>query len=106
MAHPEAFFTRIKIVTTKELELTWIYSKESLFRLGLKQDGYEKAHFLKIGNSIRLFDKDYKIININFKVEIEFYKMGGGYGLNMSSPDEPVDYNSTVNVIVEELEEN
>ena len=99
---PESFFTRIKLINDSGKELTWIYSKETLLKLGLKQDEYEKSHFLEIGNIINLDGFKYQIINIVFKVEVEFHQMGV-YGFN-SSPDQPVDFNSTVNVFLKEVD--
>ena len=97
----ERFLTRVKIVHSNGMELAYIYNKESLLQIGLKQDAFEGAHFLKIGNAISIANRKYKVVNIAFKLETQLWDMESEYGVNVKSPDSPVDFNSQVSVIVE-----
>lgn len=84
--------------------ISYIYNRESLDKLGIERQAYDRSQFIEVGDTIKLGGHKCKVVSINFKLEEKMVKMDGDYGYNAYSPTEPTDYNCQVNVFVEEVE--
>ena len=105
----ERFFARIlfKYQGQGEREgrtIMFSYNRETLDKLNIVRDKYDKAQFIEIGNTLMLEGRKCKVVEINFKLEDHLNDMTGGYGINIYSPTDPTDFNCTIGVFVEPLD--
>lgn len=85
---------RIKFVHVKGAELAYFYEKKLLDKLGLIPDTFDPNQtFMNVGETITLFEKKYKIVNILTKFFKEEYEDYMNYGVNVSGVGEQLPFN-------------
>ena len=86
-------------------EIAYLYNRESFDTLNIEKQDFDDSQFISIGDIIELEGYKCKVVEINFKLESQLYKMNPNVGINLLSPTDPSDYNCQIGVFVERIEE-
>ncbi|MFG6686242.1 hypothetical protein ACGK9U_06650 [Mariniflexile sp. HNIBRBA6329] len=99
----EKLQSRILIQHEKGATIAYLYNRESFDLLKIDKDSYDDSQFLEIGQIIEYDGRKLKIVNINFKMEKDFYDANPNMGINLYSPTDPSGYNCQIGIFVKDI---